>query len=311
MDQANAALALGAGTLAALNPCGFALLPAYLTLLVTSDGPGRVVAVSRALRMTAAMTLGFSLVFAVFGLLVLPVAASVQRYLPWFSVLVGCLLLGAGLWVLGGRELPRLRRRSGAGGGAAVVRTWRSMFGFGVSYAVASLSCTIAPFLAVVVSAFRSGSVVDGSLLFLLYAAGMGLVVGTAALAVALAQRSLIQRARRLGAVVPRAGGLLLALVGAYVAYYGWWEIRVLGGADTGDPVIDAAASVQRRLAQGADSLQATGFLVALAALVVVATVSWRVRRHRARRDVGGPGLPGRDLGPDRRETLRVGPEDT
>jgi cytochrome c-type biogenesis protein len=39
-----AALALGAGMLAALNPCGFALLPAYLTLLVTGDQPNRLVA---------------------------------------------------------------------------------------------------------------------------------------------------------------------------------------------------------------------------------------------------------------------------
>ena len=35
MLTGSAALALGAGMLAALNPCGFALLPAYLTLLVT------------------------------------------------------------------------------------------------------------------------------------------------------------------------------------------------------------------------------------------------------------------------------------
>lgn len=31
------ALALGGGMLAAVNPCGFALLPAYLSLLVLSD----------------------------------------------------------------------------------------------------------------------------------------------------------------------------------------------------------------------------------------------------------------------------------
>ena len=32
-------LALGAGVVAALNPCGFALLPAYLTLFVLDDQP--------------------------------------------------------------------------------------------------------------------------------------------------------------------------------------------------------------------------------------------------------------------------------
>ena len=177
--SASGALALGAGMLAALNPCGFALLPAHLTLLVTGDQPSRAVAVTRALMMTAAMTAGFTAVFAVFGLVVAPVASSAQRYLPWFSLAVGLALAGVGLWLLAGRSIavPRSRPR----GQAPITLSWGSMFGFGVSYALASLTCTIAPFLAVVVSAFRADSVLTGSGLFLLYAAGMGLVVGTAA----------------------------------------------------------------------------------------------------------------------------------
>jgi len=47
------ALALAAGMLAAVYPCGFALLPAYLTLLVLGDdSPGPARAVGRALALT-------------------------------------------------------------------------------------------------------------------------------------------------------------------------------------------------------------------------------------------------------------------
>ena len=82
-DQGLLALALGAGMLAAVNPCGFALLPAYLSLLVVGDQPAtRPRAVGRALALTAAMTSGFVVVFGVFGLAVAPFAAGVQRYLP-------------------------------------------------------------------------------------------------------------------------------------------------------------------------------------------------------------------------------------
>jgi len=157
------------------------------------------------------------------------------------------------------------------------------MFGFGVSYAAASLTCTVAPFLAVVVAAFRADSVLAGSALFLLYGAGMGLVVGTAALSVALAQQSLVRGARRAGRLVPTAGGVLLVLVGAYVAYYGWWEIRVLRGGSTADPVIEAAASVQQTLANTVASLGASGFLLALAALALLAAGGTLVRRHMTR----------------------------
>ncbi len=278
MLNGSVALALGAGMLAALNPCGFALLPAYLTLLVTGDQPTRLVAVARALRMTLAMTAGFTVVFAVFGLVVAPVASSAQRYLPWFSVMVGVVLLGAGLWLLSGRTLAGPRSR--AGGSAPLTRSSRSMFGFGVSYAVASLTCTIAPFLAVVVSAFRAESILSGSALFLLYAAGMGLVVGTAAVAVALAQQSLVRGARRFGRAIPTVSGILLVLVGAYVAYYGWWEIRVLGGEDTHDPVISVAAAVQQWLATGVARIGPSGFALLASGLgLMVLTAALRAPR--------------------------------
>ena len=284
MLTAGAALALGAGMLAALNPCGFALLPAYLTLLVTGDQPNRLVAVARALKMTAAMTAGFTGVFAVFGLLVAPIASSVQQYLPWFSVLVGVALVGAGLWLLKGRSIAV--RKASNRGGAPITRSTRSMFGFGVSYAIASLTCTIAPFLVVVVSAFRTESVLTGATLFLLYAAGMGLVVGTAALAVAMAQQSLVHGARRLGRAVPAAGGVLLLVVGAYVAYYGWWEIRVLRGAPTDDPVIQAAAGVQHWLANSVTAIGAVGFASVIAGTALVIAVTRVTRRLQDRRPI-------------------------
>ncbi|WP_254052284.1 cytochrome c biogenesis CcdA family protein [Aeromicrobium sp. A1-2] len=279
--------------LAALNPCGFALLPAYLTMLVTDNQPSRLVAVARALKMTAAMTTGFTVVFAVFGLIVAPVASSAQRFLPWFSLLVGLAIFGAGLWLLAGRSItfPKGRPRSGA----PITRSVGSMFGFGVSYALASLTCTIAPFLAVVVSAFRADSVLAGSGLFLLYAAGMGLVVGTAALAVALAQQSLIRGARQLGRAVPLSGGgVVLLLVGAYVAYYGWWEIRVLRGAAPGDPIIESAASVQHLLANTTASIGPGGFgLAMIGSLLVVGGAHW-VRHLLSRSDASADHAKGR-----------------
>ncbi len=280
MLDGSAAVALGAGTLAALNPCGFALLPAYLTLLITGDDqPSPPAAVLRAVRMTAAMTAGFATVFAVFGLAIIPVASSVQRYLPWFSLTVGLLLVGAGVWQLSGRTLalPNLWRRKVA----PVTATLGSMFGFGVAYAMASLTCTIAPFLAVVVSAFRADDVTAGLVLFGLYAAGMGLVVGSAAIAVALAQGAVVRGARRVGQFAPTLGAALLVVVGAYVAYYGAWEIRVLGGGNPDDPIIDAALGTQAWVANAAASVGATGFAIVVTILLtaVLTPVALRARR--------------------------------
>lgn len=274
------ALALTAGMLAAVNPCGFALLPAYLSLLVLGDdSPTRTAAVARALAATAAMTLGFAAVFGLFGLAVAPVASQVQQHLPWFTVVFGLLLLALGVWLLAGRDLPALlpkvRRAPG------VTRSVPSMALFGGAYAIASLGCTIAPFLAIVVSAFRSGSAVEGLVLFGAYAAGMGAIVGTAALAVALTRSSAVGRLRRLGAVASRLGGGLLLLVGAYTAYYGWYEIRLLSGNGTSDPVIDAAGAMQRWLAGGLEQLGLPLIAGVFALLLVAAFAARSVRRLR------------------------------
>ncbi len=280
VSQGLLAVALGAGMLAAVNPCGFALLPAYLSLLIAGDQPPtRTRAVARALGLTGSMTLGFALVFALFGLAVAPVASGLQQHLPWFTVVLGLALVVLGLMLLAGRSitLPRWGRSKG---GRPLTRSFTSMAGFGASYAVASLSCTIAPFLAVVVGGFRASSILEGIALFLAYAAGMGLVVGTVAVATALASGTLVGHLRRAGAWTPRAAGLLLALSGAYVGYYGWWELRVLSGADASDPVIDQATSVQQTLAGLVAAPGPVGWLLAGTVLVLVAVVAGRVRRR-------------------------------
>jgi cytochrome c-type biogenesis protein len=291
MSDIPLALALTAGMLAAVNPCGFALLPAYLSLLVLGDdSPTRAAAVGRALAATAAMTAGFAAVFAVFGLAIAPVAGQVQEHLPWFTIVFGLLLVLVGGWLLAGRELPQLvpkLRRA-----PAVSRSVPSMALFGAAYAVASLGCTIAPFLAIVISAFRSGSTLEGTVLFAAYAGGMGVIVGAAALSVALTRSARIGRLRRLAGPASRIGGGLLLLAGAYVAYYGWYEIRVLRGDDLADPVVDGAGAVQRLLAE---SLDAAGVPLIAALFAVLLLAGYGRRLHRRRRGVRPAPEPGAD----------------
>ncbi|AYV26368.1 cytochrome c biogenesis CcdA family protein [Streptomyces avidinii] len=293
MSDLPLALALTAGILAAVNPCGFALLPAYLSLLVLGDdSPTRAIAVGRALTATASITAGFAALFGIFGLAIQPIAGQVQEHLPWFTITFGILIALAGAWLLAGRQLPALMpkvRRA-----PKVTRTVPSMALFGMAYATASLGCTIAPFLAIVVSAFRSGSAGEGIILFAAYAAGMGLIVGVTSVTVALTRSTAVGHLRRAGALAPRIGGGLLLLVGAYVAYYGWYEIRVQRDPATTDPVIDGAGAVQRVLA---DTLDSAGPAVIAALLAVLLMAAWAIRRRRARtenRPTPAPGHNGR-----------------
>ena len=283
MDQGLAGLAFAAGMIAALNPCGFAMLPAYLALVVNGEQTSRPRAVGRALTATAAMAAGFLTVFGLFGLLTVSAASTVQQYAPYLTLVVGVVLVALGLWLLSGRELTALSWNS-ARLGSRWTPTTRlgSMFGYGVGYAVASLSCTIGPFLAVTGSSLRTGSLLDGVLVYVAYAAGITLVVGVLAVAVALANSALIDRIRRVLPYLNRISGAVLIMVGLYVGYYGLYEIRLFrGGGSAQDPVIGAAGRIQRALAGWVYQHGAWPWLLAVGLLTVVGGALWVRRRRR------------------------------
>ncbi|MEU7871765.1 cytochrome c biogenesis protein CcdA [Dactylosporangium sp. NPDC049140] len=271
-------LALAAGALAAVNPCGFALLPAYLSLLVVDEDAGRRRAIGRALLATLGLTAGFAGVFGLVGVVLASTVAWLPARLPWFTMGLGLVLVVLGGWLAAGRRAPALPWRPARA--PALSRTLPSMVLFGAAYALASLSCTIGPFLAIVGSSLQASSALGGIALFLAYAAGMGLVVGAAALAVALLRTSLLTRVRRSGPALARAAGVLTLLAGAYVAYYGWYELRLAsdGPRALRDPVVRAAGTVQQWLAGGLDAAGMTAVSVVFAALLVAGLALTRRR---------------------------------
>ena len=228
MQQDLVGLAFAAGLVAALNPCGFAMLPAYLALVVRGNDTGAAAAVGRALAATAAMALGFLAVFGTFGLLTVSLASTVQRYMPFATMFIGIALVVLGIWLLAGRELSFLMpNRLARSASWAPTRRLGSMFGYGVGYAIASLSCTIGPFLAVTGAGVGGTSLAGRVWIYVAYAAGFALVVGVLAVAAALAGSALVDRMRAILPYVNRIGGAVLILVGLYVAYYGYYEVRL------------------------------------------------------------------------------------
>jgi cytochrome c biogenesis protein CcdA len=286
VDQSLLGLAFGAGLVAALNPCGFAMLPAYLTLVVLTDGPGSLAAVGRAVAATVAMALGFLTVFGLFGLLTVEVASTVQRYLPYVTILIGIALVALGIWLLLGRELTVFASNPLVRSGRwAPTRRLGSMFGYGVSFAIASLSCTVGPFLAVTGASLRGGSILGNLSIYAAYIAGITLVVGVLAIAIALASSTIIDRMRRIMPFINRISGALLVLFGLYVGYYGLYEVRIFAAnGNPNDRVIAAAGRLQGALASWVNQHGAWPWIVALAVLALggLATWAWHRRVRRA-----------------------------
>jgi cytochrome c-type biogenesis protein len=221
------------GMVATVNPCGFAMLPAYLSYFLGLEGEDAAprAGVGQAVRVACAVSAGFLAVFALAGALVELTSLPVYENVPWISVVIGLALVALGVAMLCGFELsvalPRLDR-----GGRE--RTVGSMFVFGVSYAIASIGCTLPLFLGAVAGTIDRESTVDGLIVFCIYALGMTLVLTALTVAIALARTSLVHLLRRAQRYVPRVAGGLVALAGTYVAWYGWLELRTTR-AEPGD----------------------------------------------------------------------------
>lgn len=279
MIDAELAYAFTAGMIAAVNPCGFAMLPAYLSYFLGLEGSeeGSTTSLGRALAVAGVVTAGFVLVFGLIGLVMTHLGITFFRQLPWLTMLIG-----VGLVVLGGAmalrgyqlnlRLPKVR--TGHIGGDLV-----SMFVFGVSYAVASLSCTLPVFLPLMTRTFRSANLASGISVFLVYAAGMGFLLGGITVALAGAKTALVARLRSAMPVVNRVAGVVIILAGAYLVYYGWWERGVLTGDLTARPadgpvsfVTSWSSSISNWLRDigGARLAVVLGAVIAIALILVV-----------------------------------------
>lgn len=197
-------------------------------------------------------------------------------------MVIGLVLVGLGIWSLAGRHLPGFNPVTRSSRWAPTARGG-SMFGYGVGYAIASLSCTIGPFLAVTAASFRSGLIVNGLLTYLVYAAGMSLIVGVLAIAAAFANPVGVYRMRRILPYINRFGGALVLLVGLYVGYYGAYEIRIFNGtAAPDDPVITGAGRIQGAVVTWVHGHGGYPWLAALSILMLGAfAVAWTRRLRR------------------------------
>jgi cytochrome c biogenesis protein CcdA len=267
-------LAFTTGMVVTVNPCGFAMLPAYLSFFVGAEtDTARPVdnTVRRAVVVATAMTVGFVATFAVTGLTVNLLSDAAYQVAPWISVVIGLGLVGLGLALLIGFQpivrLPHLER----GGRNTNVA---SMILFGASYAVASCGCTLPLFVGTMTTMFGR-SLGDGAQYFLAYSLGFGLVITALTVAIAVGHRSVVGHVRRLLPFVHRIAGALLVLTGTYIAYYGYIEVRT--GQGQGIPrstVVDRVSDWSSQTSnwmvqQGGETLGAALLLIVIGAIAI------------------------------------------
>lgn len=218
-----------AGMVAAVNPCGFVMLPAYLTIYLRDESDvdegssltGVAKRGTKAIYVSLAMGLGFVALFGSAGLLVSASQELVKEALPWIGFTLGILMALLGAYILvGGKIYTGIAQQMADRVGDPRVSSLGGYFLFGISYALASLSCTLPIFLSVVTSSFGRDGFLSGLVQFVAYAGGMAFLITIVTIGIALFKSAILGPLRRSMQYVERVSAVILAVVGAYLVFY-------------------------------------------------------------------------------------------
>ncbi len=219
--------AFGAGMVSAVNPCGFAMLPVYLSLYLGVEdtnykNSSAVVRLGKAIWVTIVVTSGFGLLFGLVGLVVSAGGAFLSPVMPWLAMFVGAFLVLLGVLVLLGKHISfnsmlRLANRIGDPRQLSL----KGFFLFGLAFGATSLSCTLPIFLAVMGSSFAGGNLLQGLIQFFSYILGMGAVLLILTLGMAFVKEGVVVGAmRKVLPYIDKVSALLIICAGAYILYY-------------------------------------------------------------------------------------------
>ena len=219
--------AFAAGMASTVNPCGFAMLPAYLGLYLGSGEEGKhsIHRLAKALLVGGMVTSGFILLFGVAGIVIGAGARSVVDIIPWLGLVTGIIVAIGGAWMLGGGKLySSFATRAAAHIGNPGQVSIKGYFLFGISYGVASLSCVLPIFLVVVVSTITVSGTLEALGQFVLYALGMGLVIMLLTIGMALFKGTIVGILRKVLPHIQTVSAVLMLIAGSYIVYY-WLTI--------------------------------------------------------------------------------------
>jgi cytochrome c biogenesis protein CcdA len=261
------------GVLAAVNPCGFVLLPAYLvSYLSVADDADATTRVRRSLSVGSSVSAGFLVVFLLVGAISRLFTNWIELNAKYAALVVGLVLIVVGVRMLSGWR-PRLwipvfngdTRRNRIGG----------MFMFGMVYAVASIGCTIGLLTTAILGSFSRHGVLSGVSSVVMYGAGMAVFVMALTTSLAFAKTALVRAGRGVMSVVSHVSSGLILITGVYLTWY--WYVAITERTDQGG-VLQTFGNWQTTIVNNLSDIGAVPITVTSGLVIVAAALITRRR---------------------------------
>ena len=157
------------GIITFISPCLLPMLPVYASYF--AGGGTRTV--GKTLKNALGFVLGFTLVFVLMGALAGSVGGLLRTYQTWVNLVTGLIVVFFGLHFLGVFKLNLFRGMRG--GGARKGMGFFSSVLFGFVFSIGWTPCVGAFLGSALMLASQQGSMVQGILMLLCYALGLGI----------------------------------------------------------------------------------------------------------------------------------------
>jgi cytochrome c biogenesis protein CcdA/peroxiredoxin len=200
-----------AGMLALLSPCGFPMLPGYISYYM-----GKQTSVKRSLSGGFACSLGLVTVFSVIGVAVALVGSVITQYIPLLELVAGSLAIIMGISLLTEITFPSIFTITRAPNQKGIL----GIFLYGIAYGFATLGCSAPIFFSTLVYAITAGGVMAGIVTFLVYSAGMGIPIILTTILLAKTKDYLLTRIIRAMPWFQKISSVLLISIGIYLILY-------------------------------------------------------------------------------------------
>ena len=271
--EGNFAYSFILGVMAAVNPCGFVLLPTYLVYYLGTElnreGENKTTTLRRGLSVGIEVSSGFVGLFLVVGIISRAFTTVISENAKYAALVIGIALVAMGIAMLFGWKLPiaqpdvSMQRK----------RTTWNMFLFGIVYAIASIGCTIGLLISVILGSINRHGFVSGVISIVLYGLGMGLLVTSLTVALAFARVGLVSTIKKSFKWFDKVSAVFVVLTGLYLSWY--WL-----GAITDRGTDGLTTRVERWQTKVVQFLQDAGvYPLLIVFCVIIATAGLVIRR--------------------------------
>jgi len=208
LDPSSLAFAFTAGLLSIFSPCGYALIPGYISYYLGSD-----LSLVKAVTGGLACTLGLVTLYSVLGALASGLGALLSTWIPALNVAAGLVMTAMGAATLLNVNIPYIQ----VGASPSRRRGLVGLYLFGLVYGVAGVGCSAPVFLSVLFYALSRGFA-GGVMTFLAYSLGMGVPLVVTSVLVARAKKALIGSISMATEKMRRLSGVVFLVVGLYLS---------------------------------------------------------------------------------------------